>query len=247
MRVSHSAPLRSTHRARADARGRARARAASGAGPRRAATRRTAGAMSCARGLLLVGAAGSCLQSSATRPPAQPLHGSNLGCTRAPHWNDTDGQRIEAHAAGMLQSSTDYRWYWYGESKKDGNLRDHGVNCYSAPGLSGPWRNEGQVFHQSDVRVHDSTGPFVIERPKVLYNKATKKYVMWFHLDTAGYKYRHVGVATFGAEPRLRLSCWLQARRSELLDMSLFLDPLDGQAYHIRSCDDQYVGISRLT
>ena len=32
-----------------------------------------------------------------------------------PHWNDTDGQRIEAHAAGMLQSSTDQRWYWYGE------------------------------------------------------------------------------------------------------------------------------------
>ena len=29
--------------------------------------------------------------------------------------------------------------------------------------------------------------------------------------------------------------------------MSLFQDPQDGQAYHIRSCDNTYVGISRLT
>ena len=27
------------------------------------------------------------------------------------HWNDTDGNRIEAHAAGMLQSPLDSRWY----------------------------------------------------------------------------------------------------------------------------------------
>ena len=113
-----------------------------------------------------------------------------------PHWNDTDGNRIEAHAAGVLQAPTDQRWYWYGESKKDGNLKDHGVNCYSAPGLGGPWRNEGQVFHQSDVAVHDSSGPFIVERPKVLFNNLTKKFVLWFHLDTGGYKYRHVGVAT---------------------------------------------------
>ena len=165
-----------------------------------------------------------------------------------PHWNDTDGNRIEAHAAGMLQSPGDGRWYWYGESKKDGNLRDHGVNCYSAPGLSGPWKNEGQVFHQSDVRVHDSSGPFIIERPKVLYNKSTKKYVLWFHLDTGGYGYRHVGVAT-SSEPNkgFVFHAGFKPDGVNSLDMSLFLDPQDGQAYHIRSCDNKYVGISRLT
>ena len=26
-------------------------------------------------------------------------------------------------------------------------------------------------------------GPFVVERPKVLYNNMTKKFVLWFHLD----------------------------------------------------------------
>lgn len=31
--------------------------------------------------------------------------------------------------------------------------------------------------------LQDKDRPFIIERPKVLYNSATNKYVMWFHLD----------------------------------------------------------------
>ena len=66
--------------------------------------------------------------------------------TTTPHWNDTDGNRIEAHATGLLESPADGgRWYWYGESKKGCDLADHGVNCYSAAALGGPWRSEGQV------------------------------------------------------------------------------------------------------
>ena len=165
-----------------------------------------------------------------------------------PHWDDTDGNRIEAHAAGMLQSPTDKRWYWYGESKKTGNLKDHGVNCYSAPGLSGPWTFEGQVFHQSDVRQPDNKGPFIIERPKVLYNEKTKKFVLWFHLDSAGYRYRHVGVATSDSPGKgFVYHAGFKPDGVNSLDMSLFKDPVDGQAYHIRSCDNKYVGISRLS
>ena len=55
----------------------------------------------------------------------------------APHWLDTDGNRIEAHAAGMLQSPKDGRWYWYGESKKTSDLSTHGVSCYSAATVAG--------------------------------------------------------------------------------------------------------------
>jgi len=164
------------------------------------------------------------------------------------HWKDTDGNRIEAHAAGMFQSPIDGRWYWYGESKKTGGLSDHGVNCYSAETIAGPWRNEGQVFHQDDIKQPDSKGPFVVERPKVLYNNETNKFVLWFHLDTEYYHYRHVGVAQADkATGPFQYVHGMKPDGIDSLDMSLFRDPVDGQAYLIRSCDNRYVAISRLT
>lgn len=174
-------------------------------------------------------------------PPPQLVR-SNL------HWSDTAGNRIESHAAGMLQSPVDNRWYWYGESKKTSTLGDHGVNCYSADTIAGPWRNEGQVFHQSEVQQPDTSGPFIIERPKVLYNVLTKKFVMWFHLDTDGYLYRHAGVAQAdNATGPFEYVHGMKPDGINSLDMSLFRDPVDGQAYFLRSCDNKYVGISRLT
>jgi len=164
-----------------------------------------------------------------------------------PHWNDTNGERIEAHAAGMLQAP-EGRWYWYGESKKTSGLGDHGVNCYSAPDISGPWTAEGQIFHQSDIKMQGKAGPFIVERPKVLYNAKTKMYVMWFHLDDAGYAYRHAGVAQ-SATPNGNFSfhAGFQPDGIPSLDMSLFRDPVDNVAYFIRSCDNSYTGISRLS
>lgn len=168
------------------------------------------------------------------------------------HWKDTDGNRIEAHAAGMLQSPIDSRWYWYGESQKTDVISDHGVTCYSAQTIAGPWTNEGMVFTQAQIQQPDCDGPFIVERPKVLYNVKTKKFVMWFHLDAAydgrGYGYRHVGVAQ--ADSPAGPFEYVHGTKPDginSLDMSLFRDPVDHQAYLIRSCDNKYVGISRLS
>ena len=35
----------------------------------------------------------------------------------------------------------------------------------------------------------------MVERPKVIYNKATKKYVLWMHIDDSGYAEAKAGVA----------------------------------------------------
>ena len=85
----------------------------------------------------------------------------------------------------MLQSPIDQRWYWYGESAKTSNQSDHGVNAYRSMSLDGPWECLGQLLTQADVAAVLGPGPWVIERPKVLYNNATSTFVMWFHLDTA--------------------------------------------------------------
>ena len=96
---------------------------------------------------------------------------------------DTEGNRIEAHGAGMLQSPNGNRWYRYGESKKTSDNSDHGVNCYSAETIAGPWRFEGQVLRQQDIAVDEIPAPFIVERPKVLFNPETSKFATWLHSD----------------------------------------------------------------
>jgi len=42
----------------------------------------------------------------------------------------------------------------YGESAKTPDLMTHGVNCYSASGLGGPWAYEGMVLTQASRVEH---------------------------------------------------------------------------------------------
>jgi hypothetical protein len=47
------------------------------------------------------------------------------------------------------------------------------------------WKHEGAALHFVNLTdmVNGSTGPLRAEKPKVLYNNSTKKYVMWMVLD----------------------------------------------------------------
>lgn len=64
-----------------------------------------------------------------------------------------------------------------------------GIMCYSSKNLT-DWNNEGAVL---PVVLNDSTSDIVqgcvMERPKVIYNEKTKKFVMWFHLELKGKGY----------------------------------------------------------
>lgn len=112
-------------------------------------------------------------------------------------WKDTDGKHINAHGGGVLYQKGTY--YWYGEFKGSGNLGNlamNGVSCYSSKDLR-CWKNEGLALKM----VNDSTSLLqpgcILERPKVIYNKKTKKYVMWFHheLKDKGYEAALAGLA----------------------------------------------------
>ena len=48
----------------------------------------------------------------------------------------------------------------------------------------------GKVISQSQLTVPGSSGPYVVERPKVLFNNDTQLYVLWFHLDNSNYGVR---------------------------------------------------------
>lgn len=121
-------------------------------------------------------------------------------------WRDTDGHAINAHGGGILFHDGVY--YWYGELKEGrtylpkvnqswGGTRvlAGGVSCYSSSNLH-DWKNEG-VALASDAKNPDSdlACENIIERPKVIYNAKTKKFVMWFHQDSPDYQAARSGVA----------------------------------------------------
>jgi len=121
-------------------------------------------------------------------------------------WLDTDGQPINAHGGGVLLHDGIY--YWYGELKvgrtylpgvnqKWGGTRvlAGGVSCYSSTNLN-HWKKEGCVLpSNAENPDHDLACENVIERPKVLYNARTKKFVMWLHQDSPNYQAARSGVA----------------------------------------------------
>ncbi len=85
-------------------------------------------------------------------------------------WTDTTGKNINASCGSILQHAGVY--YWFGENR-DG--RGH-VTCYSSTNLQ-DWTFRKMVLKN----LGDETG--FTERPKVIYNKKTKQYVMWMHKE----------------------------------------------------------------
>jgi hypothetical protein len=112
-------------------------------------------------------------------------------------WADTDGNHINAHGGAIIEHKGIY--YWFGESRLPRGVQDrtnYGVGCYSSRDLL-TWKNEGL-----SLRVINDTSSLlqpgcVIERPKVIFNSKTGKFIMWFHheLKGQGYKAAMTGVA----------------------------------------------------
>ena len=112
-------------------------------------------------------------------------------------WPDNNGVHINAHGGGMLQQGDTY--YWFGEHKTEGeggNVAQVGVHCYSSKDLYN-WKDEGIALSVSDDESSPIVKGCILERPKVIFNKKTGKYVMWFHLEPkgAGYTGAKSGVA----------------------------------------------------
>ncbi len=101
----------------------------------------------------------------------------------AKQWLDNNGRHINAHGAGFIYENG--RYYMFGEHKMGGILGNKalvGVHCYSSDDLYN-WRDEGIAFKMSKDPESKVIIGTVLERPKVIYNPKTKKYVMFFHLE----------------------------------------------------------------
>ena len=106
-------------------------------------------------------------------------------------WYDTDSVPIEAHSCGILKSGNTY--YMYGQDQRLGHGNKTGVCGYSSSDLY-HWKYEGTVL-PTDNTPEITRNSGVLERPKVIFNASTGKYVMWMHLDADDYTLSEAGVA----------------------------------------------------
>ena len=104
-------------------------------------------------------------------------------------WPDDQGVHINAHGGGVMHHDGTY--YWFGEHKVAGgagNRAQVGVHVYSSKDLTN-WKDEGIALKVSDDPSSDIVRGCIIERPKVIYNAKTNKFIMWFHLELKGQGY----------------------------------------------------------
>lgn len=102
-------------------------------------------------------------------------------------WLDTDGNIINASDGGVIFA--DGKYFWYGQAMRNkgfglkdtgGQVTDTGVAMYSSPDLLN-WSYEGIVLSVEEGEDNPLRPPLRFERPKIVYNDKTGKYVLWCH------------------------------------------------------------------
>lgn len=115
-------------------------------------------------------------------------------------WLDTEGKPIQAHGGSLFY--WEGMFYWYGEDKSrslpGSGIWHWGVRCYSSQDLYN-WKDEGTILLPLP---EDSSSPLypnrVMDRPHILYNQKTRKFVMWVKFsgnETALWEGQYMGVA----------------------------------------------------
>ncbi len=203
------------------------------------------------------------------------------------NWTDTENVFIQAHGGQVQwltypdkeTGEEISRWWWVGEDKTHGYRG--GIRAYSSDDLLN-WDSEGIVMRNISDRaqldteeyftslyegaseaekdkvfqaINDTTS--VIERPKMIYNEKTDKYIIWFHADgptdwsDANYAAASAGIAIadhpagpFRFIDRYRLNVcppdqkdFYPQSKGMARDMTLFVDD-DGTAYIIYSSEE---------
>lgn len=99
-------------------------------------------------------------------------------------WLDTNGNRIQAHGGSVMY--IDGTYYWYGENKEkttgDTDVWTWGVRCYTSRDLYN-WEDKGLIIQPDLDHPESSLHPSaMLDRPHIIYNKTTGKYVCWMKI-----------------------------------------------------------------
>ena len=150
-------------------------------------------------------------------------------------WLDTNGNRIQAHGGSIMAIGDTF--YWYGENKEktrpDNGIWHWGVRCYTSKDLYN-WEDRGLIIppepDDPSSPIHPSK---CMDRPHILYNRFTKKYVCWLKImEKDGTQTETVLTASDILGPYTMVHRGLRPLGMSAGDFDLVCDPVDGKAYY---------------
>ncbi|MCA2218913.1 RICIN domain-containing protein [Jidongwangia harbinensis] len=173
---------------------------------------------------------------------AAPAAAAPVTVTNGTVFADTGGSPVHAHGGGVLKVGDHY--YWFGENRNADNTF-RAVSVYRSTNLR-DWEFRNNVLTQSsaaELRVAN------IERPKVIYNAATGRYVMWMHKENGtNYSEARAAVASSATVDGAYTyhGSFRPLGQHMSRDLTLYHD--NGTAYLISAADENYdLHIYRLT
>ncbi|MFE2514435.1 RICIN domain-containing protein [Streptomyces mirabilis] len=117
-----------------------------------------------------------CCAVAAALATAGPAQAAAQTITNGTQFSDTSGNAAHAHGGGVIKVGSYY--YWFGEDRNADNTFKY-VDAYRSTDLKN-WEFRAHVLTQSSA---SELGTAYIERPKVIYNASTGKFVMWMHKE----------------------------------------------------------------
>ncbi|MGW3408571.1 RICIN domain-containing protein [Streptomyces sp. NPDC000888] len=184
-----------------------------------------------------------CLAVAAALATAGPAAAAPQTITNGTQFTDTSGNALHAHGGGVIKVGTYY--YWFGEHRNADNTFQY-VDAYRSTDLKN-WEFRNHVLTQSSASELASAN---IERPKVMYNASTGKFVMWMHKEN-GTDYSEARAAVAVSDTVDGNYTWQGSFRPlgthMSRDITVFVDT-DGTGYMISAARENYdLQIYRLT
>jgi hypothetical protein len=105
-----------------------------------------------------------------------PAHAAPVTIANGTQFRDTAGNVLHAHGGGVLK--VDNYYYWFGENRNPNNTF-RAVSVYRSTDLRN-WEFRNNVLTSGSAAELNVAN---IERPKVIYNASTGRYVMWMHKE----------------------------------------------------------------
>ncbi|MFF9773355.1 RICIN domain-containing protein [Streptomyces sp. NPDC013978] len=184
-----------------------------------------------------------CLALAGALVTAGPAQAAPQTITNGTQFTDSGGNPLHAHGGGVLKVGSYY--YWFGENRNADNTFRY-VSAYRSTDLKN-WEFRNHVLTEAtDPELATAN----IERPKVIYNAATGKFVMWMHKEN-GVDYSEARAAVAVSDTVDGNYTWRGSFRPlgqhMSRDITTFVDS-DGTGYMISAARENYdLQIYRLT